>query len=91
MRAVHALRVPAHLRCCRNGLIHSAVFATHTPLHEPLHRATACEYARTNACRPAVGRLVASATLHQLIDLEQPRPHTPPCPDGYSPLTCRAA
>jgi len=72
-------------------LIPSAVFATHTPLHEPLHRATACEYARTNACRPAVGRLVASATLHQLIDLEQPRPHTPPCPDGYSPLTCRAA
>ncbi len=34
---------------------HSAVFATHTPLHEPLHKATACEYARTNAV--STGRL----------------------------------
>ena len=36
-------------------LNHSAVLATHTPLHEPLHRATACEDARTNAV--STGRL----------------------------------
>jgi len=46
---------------------HGAVFATHTPLHEPLHRATACEYARTKCVSTgsgSFGRVAVLASAH---------------------------